>query len=212
MTNYKEELLNNNEFKNKYNDFHGIKSKNIKKGKDNFGNFVFISPSEKYILYPPKYKELYQYVNELINAKLELINSISLLKNMLINDQDNNDLKKEFEKKYNEFQNNDILINNTLSDIDVHETDNHEYIKYKEKSKSLQNDLDKIIKERSNETDKEKLKDLNKQIIDLFNKTRTLNKQATNSKSDSHKLLKTQSAYVRYYTNLDISEIKVKIN
>ncbi len=100
---YKEELLNDIEYKKLYNDFYSIKSKNTQKGKDSEGNLVFISPNLKYVLYHGKYKELYQYFNELIEKKLTLIDKITHIKHIIINDYDNNELKKEFNDLYKEW-------------------------------------------------------------------------------------------------------------
>ena len=147
--NYKEELLNDIEYKKLYNDFYNIKSKNTQKGKDNEGNLVFISSNLKYVLYHSKYKELYQYLNELIENKLKLIDKITHVKHIIINDYDNNELKKEFNNLYKEYENINTFLNDTYNNISEFQINENEKNDLEEKIKSLENELEKNLTERN---------------------------------------------------------------
>lgn len=236
---YKEELLNDIEYKKLYNDFYSIKSKNTQKGKDSEGNLVFISPNLKYVLYHGKYKELYQYFNELIEKKLTLIDKITHIKHIIINDYDNNELKKEFNDLYKEYENLNSLIEDTYNDINEFQISDNEKNDLNDKIKNLKNELEKTLEERNkllsvnnkeniekededsknkenedeNEDYDEKIQELNNEIINLFKKNKNYNKIKKNliSSSTIPRVIKTKNAYVRYYDKLDESEIKLKI-
>lgn len=229
---YKEELLNDIEYKKLYNDFYNIKSKNTQKGKDIEGNLVFISPNLKYVLYHGKYKELYQYFNELIEKKLILIDKITHLKHIIINDYDNNELKKEFNDLYKEYENTNILIEDTYNNISEFQISDNEKKDLNEKIKNLENELKKTLNEKkkilsannnkenidgeSEEKDEDnnvKIQELNNEIINLFKKNKNYNKIKKNliSNSTIPRVIKTKNAYVRYYDKLDESKIKLKI-
>jgi hypothetical protein len=217
---YKEEILNEIEYKNLYNDFFSIKSKNISKGKDKDGNLIFISPSSKYILYHSKYKELYDYFNELIEQKLELIDKITLVKNLFINDTDNKEYKQEYINLIKEYENINALIEDTYNSIEEYQITDNEKNNIDNKIKEINLDLKKILKEREflinekNDENEEKINEYNNEIISIFNKIKkyNINKQKLSSNNYTPRVIKIRNAYVRYYDNLDKSLIKLEIN
>ena len=237
---YKEEILNDTEYKNLYNDFYSIKSKNISKGKDKEGNLVFISNSSKYILYHSKYKDLYDYFNELVEDKLQLIDKITLVKNLIINDYENKEYKKEFNDLYKEYENINALIEDTYNNITEYHIIDNEKNNIDDKIKEINNDLNKILKERNilidnkknkynkededideenpeekeNSIEDDKINEYNNEIINFFNKIKKYNKnkQKLSSNNVIPRVIKIRNAFVRYYDNIDKSIIKLQIN
>jgi hypothetical protein len=214
----KEELLNEIEFQLKFNDFYNIKNKNIKKGKDMQGNLIFISPQENYILYPAKYKELYQYLNDLFDERIRLHNLLNNLKIMIINGDDSNETQTQFKKNHNDYKEVMILINEVLDIVNQikEETETKEIkIKLKELNKEFEKlNKDKKILLEEAESNVNEIIEKNREIVDVFIRNHKYNKNKkylSKNKGFIPYLFPIKSASIKYYKKINNNIIKLQI-
>ena len=94
-------IISFKEYNDKINDFFTYSSSNVKKGKDVNGNYIYLSSKEKFIIYPPKYKNIYKYKEDLEKEKKDIEFKLENLRNSLLSSKSNFD-DINYKKKSNE--------------------------------------------------------------------------------------------------------------
>ena len=84
-------IISFKEYNDKINDFFTFSTSNVKKGKDIEGNYIYLSQKEKFIIYPPKYKNIYKYKEDLEKEKKNIEFKLENLRNSLLSSKSNFD-------------------------------------------------------------------------------------------------------------------------
>lgn len=186
-------ILNFTEYTERINEFFSYTTnQDINKGKDKEGNYIYISKNEKYILYPPKYINIFKYIEKLEKEENFIYFNLENIKNSLLIESNNNKIN---------LKNN---INHFFSQL--------------EKIKILKNKINDYIKDEYLEFDNRKqninleLKNLSDKLKDLFEKKQyiyNLNKENWNELNSEYLL-----TYNKYMSlNKEFNQInKKKIN
>jgi len=110
-------IISFKEYNDKINDFFTFSTSNVKKGKDIAGNYIYLSPKEKFIMYPPKYKNIYKYKEDLEKERKNIEFKLENLRNSLLSSKSNFD-DINYKKKTNELYSK--LIQNKKEFDNIH--------------------------------------------------------------------------------------------
>ena len=174
--------LNFKEYTEKINEFFSYTvNQDITKGKDKEGNYIYISKKEKYILYPPKYINIFKYIEKLEKEENFIYFNLENIKNSLFIDTNNskNNLKNSINYFFSQLEKIKIIKNK------INEYIKDEYLEFDNKKQDINLELknlsDKLKdlfekKQYIYNLNRENWNELNSEYLLTYNKYMTLNK------------------------------------